>query len=692
MMARLAETLNAHPLVCSIPLPDADLSLDNCNWTKGLQSMADWIWAGNMIPTPFPNNLARYFVQVPAILEQQLNYSTTLIFDEPSYRNGIQVSGFLDRVARELVINLIAQRRRVPYTMTHHATLGLLTARKHGLSDEAFAAKYCALFERDRPGVFTPVERAMLDFAEAFATNPKAYTEQQFLELKAALRARNEARYPNDGRFMNRLTAARAALARGLAAESPPFQVMQAARAAADGVSEKMSDEAMDRMLNAQVVELGFLCLQFVALGDMFTALQIPDEPGTASFLEGLLPAAMQDRLADLIEEGLPPELSDGTGLLPPPLIPELPLAAVLERKVSVGRAALKKKEKRIPQVSYEQRAAEVQLDKGITIGGAQVAVFGWSFGLHFPGALVYCLMHHPEMARYESNYSLPLLFNEDEWRNGVQTGGYVSRLEKELAIQKIYQTLRSRYGLEHHTMYFYNSYLDEYGVGRYPTVDYSEEDRGTARQRALDRAEAAVLHMMDHRSAPEGVFTPLEKALLDWTETIIRRPHAAREAEAAYRAARGVQNRWEIEAGLRRLDTSPGIGREAALSRLLDHQVAEQAMVVGHMDGLGRLLTMLQLETEDAAQIIPGELLPDGRIRPELDADHCVRPTGAFNNRPSLEGILRLIGVSDRVLTHNELLLNPELNTKVCRQLAGGRFSKPISVSADEALATAEF
>ncbi|MEN6334885.1 MAG: hypothetical protein ABFE01_11535, partial [Phycisphaerales bacterium] len=199
-MARLAEALSAHPLVCSIPLPDADLGLDNCNWTKGLQSMADWIWAGNMIPSPFPNNLARYLVQVPGIFEQQLNYSTALIFDEPSYRNGVQVSGFLDRVAKELVINLIAQRRRVPYTRTHHATLSLLTARKHGLSDEAFAAKYCALLDRGRPGVFTRVERAMLDFAEAFATNPKAYTEGQFQELKEALRERNEARYADEGR------------------------------------------------------------------------------------------------------------------------------------------------------------------------------------------------------------------------------------------------------------------------------------------------------------------------------------------------------------------------------------------------------------------------------------------------------------------------------------------------------------
>src|SRR5690242_3859081 len=79
---------------CSLPLPDADLSLGNSNWTKGLQAMSDWIWSGNLNPVAFPNNLARYFLQIPGIFEQQLNFSTTLIFDEPSFRNGIQISGF----------------------------------------------------------------------------------------------------------------------------------------------------------------------------------------------------------------------------------------------------------------------------------------------------------------------------------------------------------------------------------------------------------------------------------------------------------------------------------------------------------------------------------------------------------------------------------------------------------------------
>ena len=51
---------------CSLPLADADLGLGNANWTKGLQAMSDWIWSANLNPVAFPNNLARYFLQIPA--------------------------------------------------------------------------------------------------------------------------------------------------------------------------------------------------------------------------------------------------------------------------------------------------------------------------------------------------------------------------------------------------------------------------------------------------------------------------------------------------------------------------------------------------------------------------------------------------------------------------------------------------
>src|ERR1700730_12225150 len=173
---------------CSLPMRDAELSLGNANWTKGLQSMSDWIWSGNLNPSAFPNNLGRYFLQIPGIFEQQLNYSTTLIFDEPSFRNGIQVSGFIDRVSRELVISLIGQRRHSWYTMTHHAVLGYFTAKKHGLSDAEYADKWSRLTEHARNSdVYSEQEQEVLQFADAFATNPKSYSNEQYQRLRSAL-------------------------------------------------------------------------------------------------------------------------------------------------------------------------------------------------------------------------------------------------------------------------------------------------------------------------------------------------------------------------------------------------------------------------------------------------------------------------------------------------------------------------
>ena len=151
---------------CSISLNDADLGLGNANWTKGLQAMSDWVWSGNLNPVPFPNNLARFFLQLPAIFEHQLHFSTTLIFDEPSYCNGIQVSGFIERPVRELVINLIGQRRRSWYTMTHHAILGTLTARKHGIPDNVFSKKLVSLTEHLRhQSLYTPLECLILSLS-----------------------------------------------------------------------------------------------------------------------------------------------------------------------------------------------------------------------------------------------------------------------------------------------------------------------------------------------------------------------------------------------------------------------------------------------------------------------------------------------------------------------------------------------
>jgi hypothetical protein len=648
---------------CSLPLADADLGLDNANWTKGLQAMSDWIWSGNLSPGPFPNNLARYFLQIPGIFEQQLNFSTSLIFDEPSFRNGIQVSGFIDRPVRELAINLIGQRRRSWYTMTHHAVLGTLTARKHGIPDQIYADKLIRLTEFQRyPDTYSPLEREILKFADAFAINPKAWTDEDCAALKKALWEDNERRYPQQGHWMAQLDAARAAR-RGAFAKGNPDQADQLSAQAAANAPNDLPNDVNERMVNAQLVELAFLCLQFVALTGVFSALNIPDEPFFADFMTGVLKPGVIVKLNELNTLG-----GNGLPALVPPKV-QLPIDDIVAGRLKVEPAPAKGS--RVPLVSYEIDTDQATRDKGLAVGGVQVGVWGWSFGSYFPGGLVYLLMHHPELARFEAPYSLPLLFNEDEWRNGTQTAGFVTRRLKEIVYLKIYTTTRSRYGLEHHTMFLFNIYRDEYGIGRPPHPQLSEQELKAATKQAIQHAENVVIFAQDTAAAPRGTYTALELATMEWVDRFITRPHAAHLVEARLRDELDAENRREVAAGVRRLDTSPGIGVEAAYRRLIDHQVAELAMLIGHMDGLGRAMSILRLESEDA--VIAGEHA-DG-----FGGQYMTTRAGLFT-------AYDFVGVSEKARTANELRLNPDL----LEQINQGNKKSPIS--GRTAAETAEF
>lgn len=663
----------------SLPLNDADLSLNNSNYTKGLQAMTDWIWSANLNPVVFPNNLGRYFLQIPGVFEQQLNYSTSLIFDEPSFKNGVQISGFVSRIHKELSISLIAQTRRAWYTMTHHAILGKLTADKHGIDTETFGDKLYYLSEyKDNGSIYSALEIKIFDFVSAFATNPKAYSDQQMEELKEEFRNYNKENYEKIDFEMLKKEAANLAKTKALAdniklgdKEFEPILNEYLAK-----VPAAISKELNEKKVNAQIVELTFLCLQFVALACVFTGLNIPDESFLADVMAQQLPSKVIEKINELNEQGLAANTPE---LLPPPIDDfDVLLKAINKGQVVVEPARLKGA--RIPLTPYEGKDANgefrpafagiADVDKGLTIGAVQVGVYGWSFGGHFPGSLVYCLMNHPELARFEAQYSLPLLFNEDEWRNGVQTAGYVSRKLKEIVFQKIYKTNRSRYGLEHHTMFLYNSLFDEYGVGRISNPNFSKAEIEANKDKALKHAELIVLHVYDHKEAPSETFSRLEEEVLTWTEELMKTPHKAHEKEERVRVLLQETNQLEVDLGLRILDTSPTIGSKAAMKRLIDHQIAELAMVIGHMDGLGRLLTILRLESEDAVQVVEGEYSLTGGIKPDLDANGHVQFTGYFNNRFALQDIFSFIGVSEKALTMNELFVNAELCKDIVRQL----------------------
>lgn len=664
---------------CSLPLADADLKAGNANWTKGLQSMSDWIWSGNLNPNPAPNNLARFLLWIPGTYEQQLNYSTTLIFDEPSFKNGIQISGMLDRITRELVISLIAQKRHCWYSMNHHAALGKLTANKHRLSDEEFIQKWVNLTEFDKhQEVYSRLELVVLLFAEAFCTNPKKYTESQYRELRAALAEDNSRRYPSEGRWLEQLKAARLANAKAMLDSETPDNIEKIAREAAEAVQTNIPLEINERKVNGQIVELAYLCLQFVALTDVFTGLNVPDEDNFADIMVGVVPSTVTKRLNELNSLG-PEGMED---LVPPPV--RLPISDILNGKIIVEPSV--PKDSRISLVSYEKSP---DIDKGVTIGGVQTGVYGWSEGVHFPTNLVYCLLHHPELARYEPPYSLPLLFNEDEWRNGVNTSGFVTRRLKEILIQRIFRVLRSRYGIEHHLVYLYHAFLDEHGINRSPRALRKRQYKNT-RKKLLEKVDKLCVWLDDYENAPQGTFTNLEKAALRWTDLILKSPHYSYKVEENLRKELDEQNHREIASGTRRLDMSGDISEADAMIRLVNFQIAELAMMIGHMDGLGRSVTILRIPAEGPVQPIEGSEGPTGSIVPSLDKHGQVRFTGYFNNRPGLLEILKQIGISESVLTANELLLNPIISKKVQERLERGEQS--IRIPSSVSYRTAEF
>jgi alkylhydroperoxidase family enzyme len=665
----------------SIPLNSPNLALGNANWMAGLFEKTKWIWSAHLIPQGFENNLGKFFLHIPAVFEEQLDFSTTLIFDDPSFRNGVQMSGFVDRVTRELVISYIAQKRRCWYSMTHHALLGAITARKHGLTDDAISAKWSHLLEyQSHPQVYTRLERAALRFAEAISTNPKSYTDADYKELRAALGEENTRRFAEQEGWMVKLNAARAAHALALGSGSSPEQARSRALEAQQSTPIAISEQENERKIDSQVVELAFLAAQFIALTDMFTALNIPDEEGVAEVIVAQVPPAVIAVINELNRRG-----GEGMSSLIPPGV-DIPLDAIIAGRVQVEPAPLRGT--RVALISFETDPTLGTRDKGVAVGAVQVGSYGWANGLFFPGGLGALVLNHPELARHETAYSLPLLFNEDEYRNGVNTSGFIDRLHKELAIQKVYRLTRTRYGIEHHTMFLFNEYTRQYGAGpRHP--DFNDEQAAAATRRATDAFRNAILHLREHHKHPD-VFTDLERAMFSWIEAVVTRPHSAYHLEPALRSALDRHNRDQVEAGIRRLDRSPDLDEERAFKRLLDHQVAELAMLVGHMDGLGRVLSILHTEGEPAVQIAEGTMEPDGSFTPALNEQGRLQLTGYYTNRPDILVLLGAIGIPGEVLTANELLLNPRLNEKVKAQIAAGQ--SEIRISVDEALETGEF
>jgi alkylhydroperoxidase family enzyme len=671
----------------SVPLQGADSTLPNVNWVRGNEARAEWTWAAQLFPNPaaVPNNLGRYLVQIPGVFEKQLDYSTSLIFDTPSFRNGIQISGFVDRVTKELVINAIAQRRRAWYTTTHHALLGMRSAivyrtdpETEEMARDKMARKMLHLDAPSTPGVFDRHERAALILANKFAMDPQSYSDQDFAEFRAAFGEYDQDVYASIERPFLQRRAAREARAQALVDDKSVNEADTLAHKAADGVPTTMPKDLLTRKIDSQFVELCFHSMHFVALTGMFSALNIPDEDPMDDVLRPAYPAEFIRKLNGLLAAG-----SNGIGEIVPPAVTP-PTDAIVAGRVKVGPAPLKGV--RISLASYELNSDR---DFGITQGGQSLASWGWGRGVHFPSSLVSALQYLPDAGRETALYTLALMFNEDQTRNGVLVAGFVDRVLKELLAQKVYRLNRSRYGLEHHTVFAYHEFLRRYSGGSFRRSGMSDADARRATERALKECTEKLLYLHEANKHPDK-YSPVELAAFAWADSVILRPHEAYKLEPALRQALKNQDEAEITAGTRQLDMTGGVTRDEAINRLLDHQIAELGMFVPQIDGLGRAMTMMQLEAEEPVQIVRGRVGPSGGIVPELDKDGQVIPTGYFNNRPGLHALMQQIGVDERILTLNELFANPKLNLEITQQLKAGQ--KPISISGKDAAKTGEF
>ncbi len=197
----------------------------------------------------FPGNLGKVMAYLPRMVQTEVEYCNTFIFDPPCFRGDVQEAGFNDRCLKELVISRVSLYNRSRYSVTHHASIGWMTWVAEGRGDEAHP-KFLHLHEHEKhPEVYTARERAVLDYVVKLCEDAHLVTDQEFEELRRVLREHNL----DDDRL------------------------------------KLLAGEEMARHVDSQIVELTWLAGHYISLNRWFTVLQVPDETEAdeADFLSG---------------------------------------------------------------------------------------------------------------------------------------------------------------------------------------------------------------------------------------------------------------------------------------------------------------------------------------------------------------------------------------------------------------------
>ena len=200
--------------------------------TQAGMTTAEITWGG------FRNNLCKVMAYVPKLMQTEVAYCNSFIFDPITVRGDVQEAGFLDRFIKELVISRTSLYNRSRYSVTHHAFIGYDLYSQAGRAEEAHL-KYLHLHEHDRhPEIYTDFERVILDYTVKVCEDAHLVADKEFEELRTTLHNHNK----GDARL------------------------------------KKLSPEEMDRHVDRQIVELTWLISHYCLLNRWFTALQVPNE------------------------------------------------------------------------------------------------------------------------------------------------------------------------------------------------------------------------------------------------------------------------------------------------------------------------------------------------------------------------------------------------------------------------------
>ncbi len=225
--------------------------------------------AGELTWGGFRNNLCKVMAYTPRLMQTEVEYCNTFIFDPPTFRGDVQEAGFNDRFIKELVISKTSLINRSRYSVTHHAGIGMMLYTDAGRREEAHR-KYLHLHEHEKhPDIYTERERVILDYTAKVTKDAHLVTDGEFEELRRVLWEHNKQ----------------------------------------DEQLAKFSDEEMARHVDSQIVELTWLIGHFCLLNRWFTVLQVPDEgpEDEDNFLaayEEAVPEDIRKRNEDILQGG----------------------------------------------------------------------------------------------------------------------------------------------------------------------------------------------------------------------------------------------------------------------------------------------------------------------------------------------------------------------------------------------------